>query len=189
MIGKILTLKKRVGTIEEYEVIGWDKCKGLINDYIVIYCKKINCFQPITYESLLVNKNFDLDGWYIEDNKVSYEFINKLLENIEHRHTPNDIYVIFSQSNTFLDKQGKKIHMDSLYINQLDDIDEQNKAIENIIFETKEEAMKVYASAYIDLTYGILKIDIGSIIELIVNYKSYRKNINKLYSLNPQVVK
>lgn len=187
MIGKILTLKKRVGTIEEYEVIGWDKCKGLINDYIVIYCKKINCFQPITYESLLVNKNFDLDGWYIEDNKVSYEFINKLLENIEHRHMPNDIYVVFS-SDTFIDKHGKKIHMDFLYINQSDDIDKQNKAIENIVFETKEEAMKVYSRIY-DLRYDVLKIDIESIIELIVNYKSYRKNINKLYSLNPQVVK
>lgn len=188
MIGKILTLKKRVGTIEKFEVIGWKKCKGLMNDYIIIYYKKLKQFQPI-YESLHVNSNFDLNGWYVEDNKVSYEFINKLIENKGDRHMPNDIYVIFSQSNIFLDKQGKKLHMDSLYINQLDDIDKQNKAIENIIFETREEAMKVYASAYIDLTYDILKIDIGSIIELIVNYKAYRKNINKLYSLNPQVVK
>lgn len=188
MIGKILTLKKRVGTVEEYEVIGWNKCKGLMNDYIVIYYKRINCFQPI-YESLHINKNFDLDGWYIEDNEVSYEFINKLLENKEDRCIPNDIYVIFSQSDTFLDKCGKKIHMDFLYINQSDDIDKQNKAIENIVFETKEEAMKTYLTSYLDSTYDVLKIDIESIIELIANYKSYRKNINKLYSLNPQVVK
>lgn len=187
MIGKILTLKKRVGTIEKFEVIGWKKCKGLMNDYIIIYYKKLKQFQPI-YESLHVNSNFDLNGWYVEDNKLSYEFINKLLENKEDKHMPNDIYVVFS-SDTFIDKHGKKIHMDFLYINQSDNIDKQNKAIENIVFETKEEAMKTYLASYLDSTYDVLKIDIGSIIELIVNYKAYRKNINKLYSLNPQVVK
>lgn len=184
MIGKILTLKKRIGTVEEYEVVGWNKNKG----YITVYYKNLNKFQPI-YENLIVNEYCKPDGWYLNNVELSYQLIYELIKDKEDRHMPNDIYVIFSQSDIFLDKQGKKLHMDYLYINQLDDVDKQNKAIENIVFETKEEAMRVYSSTYIDLTYDILKIDIGSIIELIVNYKSYRKNINKLYSLNPQVVK